>query len=306
MALKHIPIDSEVFLTYLRSQVKGQDPILKDLATSLQALESAQRPGRPMASFLFVGPHGVGKSELAKAVAEYLFEDKVFSFHCVELTGPSLKVLLVGAPVGYIGSERGGMLTRPVLENPRRLFCVDEIQCADPVVLDLFAQLMAEGQLIERGSDKIADFSQCILIFTSSSNADELKRIQQELTDYDQIVKAVEKQSAQSEFFRPLFEGGIDRVFPFRELDAKALAEIALLKFSKMAEKDFGITVEFISQQSILDLLVSNYQVTTLSVYGFEQFFYDLFADDLITAKENGARGVKLRVGTDGELSVLG
>jgi ATP-dependent Clp protease ATP-binding subunit ClpA len=286
MALKHIPIDSEVFLTYLRSQVKGQDPILKDLATSLQALESAQRPGRPMASFLFVGPHGVGKSELAKAVAKYLFEDEVFSFHCVELRGPSLKALLVGAPVGYIGSERGGMLTRPVLENPRRLFCVDEIQ------------------LIERGSDKIADFSQCILIFTSSSNADELKRIQQELTDYDQIVKAVEKQSAQSEFFRPLFEGGIDRVFPFRELDAKALAEIALLKFSKMAEKDFGITVEFISQQSILDLLVSNYQVTTLSVYGFEQFFYDLFADDLITAKENGARGVKLRVGTDGELSV--
>ena len=84
------------------------------------------------------------------------------------------------------------------------------------------------------------------------------------------------------------------------------MAEIALLKFSKMAEKDFGITVEFISQQSILDLLVSNYQVTTLSVYGFEKFFYDLFADDLITAKENGARGVKLRVGTDGELSVLG
>jgi hypothetical protein len=113
------------------------------------------------------------------------------------------------------------------------------------------------------------------------------------LTDYDQIVKAVEKQSAQSEFFRPLFEGGIDRVFPFRELDAKVLAEIALLKFSKMAEKDFGITVEFISQQLILDLLVSNYQVTTLSVYGFEQFFYDLFADDLITAKKNGARGVK-------------
>ena len=120
------------------------------------------------------------------------------------------------------------------------------------------------------------------------------------------LVDAVEKQSAQSEFFRPLFEGGIDRVFPFRELDAKALAEIALLKFSKMAEKDFGMTVEFISQQLILDLLVSKYQVTTLSVYGFEKFFYDLFADDLITAKENGARGVKLRVGTDGELSVLG
>ena len=109
--------------------------------------------------------------------------------------------------------------------------------CTIPVILDLFGRLLAEGHLTELGTDKIVDFSQCILIFTSGSNAVEVKRIQQEMTDYDEIVKVVEKQSAQSEFFRPLFEGGIDRVFPFRELDSRAFAEIGLGQFLKLANE---------------------------------------------------------------------
>ena len=328
MALRHPPIDSDAFLTYLRSRIKGQDPILKDLAISLQALESAQRPSRPMASFLFVGPHAVGKSELAKAVADFLFEGRLSYFHCAELNEPWSKARLIGAPVDYIGSEKGGALTRPVLENPRRLFCMEEIQRADPVILDLFGRLLAEGQLTELGSDKIVDFSQCILIFTSGSNAVEVGRIQQEMTDYDEIVKAVEKQcgfvwcrhswysrgakvclrsseSAKSEFFRPLFEGGIDRVFPLRELDSRAFAEIGLGQFLKLAD-ELGLSVEFIAYESLIDQLASKYQAQNTGIRQWIGTIRNRFYDDLIAAKENGARGVKLRVGTDGELSVLG
>ena len=305
MALRHFPIDSDAFLTYLRSRIKGQDPILKDLAISLRALESALRASRPMASFLFVGPYGVGKLELAKAVADFLFEGRLSYFHCAELNEPWSKARLIGARVDYIGSEKGGALTRPVLENPRRLFCMEEIQRADPVILDLFGRLLAEGHLTELGTDKIVDFSQCILIFTSGSNAVEVKRIQQEMTDYDEIVKVVEKQSAQSEFFRPLFEGGIDRVFPFRELDSRAFAEIGLGQFLKLAN-ELGLSVEFIAYESLIDQLASKYQAQNTGIHQWIGTIYNRFYDDLIGAKENGARGVKLRVGTDGELSVLG
>ena len=133
MALKHTPIDPEAFLTYLRSKIKGQDPVLKDLAISLQALESAQPPGRPMASFLFVGPFGVGKSALAKATADFLFEGRSSYFTGVELNVPWSKGQLIGWPAGGLGSEKGGTLTQPVLENPRHLFCIEEIQRAHPV-----------------------------------------------------------------------------------------------------------------------------------------------------------------------------
>jgi ATP-dependent Clp protease ATP-binding subunit ClpB len=306
MALKHTPIDSEALLTYLRSQVKGQDPILKDLAISLQALESAQRPGRPMASFLFVGQHAVGKSELAKAIADFLFEGRWSRFHGAELDGPESEGWLIGVPVGYIGSEKGGALTRPVLENPRRLFCIEEFQRVYPLTRDLFGRLLAEGQLKEWGSDKIADFSQSILIFSSGSIAVEIGRIQQEMTDYDQIVRAVEKQSAESEFFRPLFEGGIDRVFPFRELDSRAFAEIGLVRFQKLAN-ELGLSVEFIEYESLIDQLARKYQAQTKKgIYAWKGEIVDRFWADLDAAKKNGARGVKLRVGTDGELTVSG
>ena len=167
------------------------------------------------------------------------------------------------------------------------------------------SRLLAEGQLRELGSDKIADFSQSILIFTSRPSEVEVEPIQQEMTDYDQIIRAVEKQSAKSEFLRPLFEGGIDRVFPFRELDSRAFAEIGLTQFLKLANQ-LDLSVEFIGYESLIDQLARNYQAQKTSIYGWSATILDLFYDDLVAAKESGTRSVKLRVGTDGEFSILG
>lgn len=180
---------------------------------------------------------------------------------------------------------------------------MEEFQRAHPVTLDLFGRLLAEGQLREQGSDKIADFSQAVLIFTSASNAVGVERIQQEMTDYDEIVRAVEKQSAQSEFFRPLFEAGIDRVFPFRKLDSRAFAEIGLVRFLTLAN-ELGLSVEFIAYESLIDHLAWKYQGQKKGVHEWIDKILDRFYDDLIAAKESGTRSVKLRVGEDGELSV--
>jgi ATP-dependent Clp protease ATP-binding subunit ClpA len=180
---------------------------------------------------------------------------------------------------------------------------VEEFQRAHPVTLNLFGRLLAEGKLREQGSDKIADFSQAILIFTSASNAVEVERIQQEMTDYDEIGRAVEKHSAQSEFFRPLFEAGIDRVFPFRKLDSRAFAEIGLVQFLKVAN-ELGLSVEFITYESLIDHLARKYQFQKTGVHEWIRTIFDRYYDDLIAAKERGTRSVQLRAGEDGELSV--
>jgi hypothetical protein len=107
-------------------------------------------------------------------------------------------------------------------------------------------------------------------------------------------------------FSGPLFEGGIDRVFPFRELDSRAFAEIGLVRFQKLA-KELGLSVEFIEYESLIDQLARKYQAQTKKgIYAWKGEIVDRFWADLDAAKKNGARGVKLRVGTDGELTVSG
>jgi hypothetical protein len=123
------------------------------------------------------------------------------------------------------------------------------------------------------------------------------------MTDYDETGRAVEKQTAQSEFFRPLFEAGIDRVFPFRKLDSRAFAEIGLVRFLKLAD-ELGLSVELIAYESLTDHLARKYQAQKTGVHEWIGTIFDRFYDDLIAAKERGTRSVKLRVGEDGELSV--
>src|ERR1700683_3203201 len=120
-------VDEAALTAHLTSRVKGQDAVVADLAKLIRLQMGKAQKYRPICNLLFLGPTGTGKTELAKALAEYLYGDEkaMLRFDCSEFTGPEAKTRLIGIPTGYVGADSGGEPTRPVGSNPRRLILFD-------------------------------------------------------------------------------------------------------------------------------------------------------------------------------------
>lgn len=293
-------VDEHAFFDHLRSRVKGQDKILADVAKLLRLQLAKSASDRPVANLLFLGPTGTGKTELAKAMAEYLFGDEkaMVRFDCSEFTGGEAKTRLIGTPLGYVGSEMGGQLTRPVQANPRRLILFDEIEKAYKDVFDLFLQMMGEGRLTEQGSGKTANFTQSIIVLTSNAHADEIGKIQKEAVDYHEMVNAVKSHLADTKVFRPEILGRIDKVYVFEPLEGIVIAEIALLKLQKLA-REYRLQLDFVSPELLVKTLVAGQKVSRFGVRELDRIVFEMFASKLIDAREAGASRVRIEVDQD-------
>jgi ATP-dependent Clp protease ATP-binding subunit ClpB len=210
----------------LHQRVVGQDEAIEAVANALRrARTGLQDPNRPIGSFVFLGPTGVGKTELARALAEFMFDDEraMVRLDMSEYQERHTVARLIGAPPGYVGYEEGGQLTEAIRRRPYSVILLDEIEKAHNEVFDVLLQILDDGRLTD-GHGRTVDFRNAVLIMTSNLRSAAQMR----------------------EFFRPEFLNRIDEVVEFHQLTREQLAEIVELQLVRLRERlaDRGISLE--------------------------------------------------------------
>ncbi|NOG53171.1 MAG: ATP-dependent Clp protease ATP-binding subunit [Planctomycetes bacterium] len=298
-------IDEKEMMASLKGWVKGQDHVIDDLTRLIRLQWGKEKRKRPIANLLMLGPTGTGKTELCKAMANYLFEDEknMLLFDCSEFSGSEGKTRLIGTPTGYVGAESGGQLTRPVLNNPKRLIVFDEIEKAWSGIFDLFLQMMGDGRLTEQGSGRQADFTQSIIVLTSNAEHEAIGKIQNEIDDLQERADAVKKHLRDSKIFRPEMLGRFDRVYVFQPLEGIVIAEIAVLKMIKSAQA-YGLELEYVAPELVFDAMSKSDKLKEFGIRELERVIDEMLADGLLAARQIGAEKVKLVLDDEGTLVI--
>jgi ATP-dependent Clp protease ATP-binding subunit ClpB len=207
----------------LRRRVVGQDQALRVVADTIRrARAGIQDATRPLGSFIFLGPTGVGKTELARALAEFLFSDEraMVRLDMSEYMEKHTVSRLVGAPPGYVGYEEGGQLTEAVKRRPYSIVLLDEVEKAHPDVFNVLLQILDDGRLTD-GKGRTVDFRNTIIIMTSNLGSTLIKEFSQNYETMEHEVKKILESS-----FRPEFLNRIDEIVIFRSLDKTTLLKI--------------------------------------------------------------------------------
>jgi ATP-dependent Clp protease ATP-binding subunit ClpC len=218
----------------IRSRIIGQDEAVERMVRAIQRNRAGLKdPNKPIGTFIFLGPTGVGKTQLAKVVSEYLFDsiDNLVRIDMSEYMEKFAVSRLIGAPPGYIGYEEGGQLTERVRRKPYCVVLLDEIEKAHPDIFNLLLQLFDEGRLTDSNGRQV-DFRNTVLIMTSNIGSRELKEFGQGVGFANATKRNVEEnsrdiiQKALGKTFNPEFLNRVDEQILFRPLDQKDLFKI--------------------------------------------------------------------------------
>ena len=240
--------------TTLSERVIGQREAVKAVSDAIRRSRAGLAdPSRPNGSFLFLGPTGVGKTELTKALAHFLFdtEDAMIRIDMSEFMEKHSVARLVGAPPGYVGYEQGGYLTEAVRRRPYSVILLDEIEKAHPDVFNILLQVLDDGRLTD-GQGRTVDFRNCVIVMTSNLGSTEIQAHAGE-QHYDEIKQAVMEQV--SHHFRPEFINRIDESVVFHPLTQEQIRAIAQIQLqaltARLQEREIGIKIS----DAAMDLL---------------------------------------------------
>ncbi|WP_322528586.1 ATP-dependent chaperone ClpB [Salinicola sp. LHM] len=248
----------------LHERVIGQDEAVRAVANAVRRSRAGlSDPNRPNGSFLFLGPTGVGKTELCKSLANFLFdtEESMVRIDMSEFMEKHSVARLIGAPPGYVGYEEGGYLTEAVRRKPYSVLLLDEVEKAHPDVFNILLQVLEDGRLTD-GQGRTVDFRNTVIVMTSNLGSDVIQRMGGDDSDYSAMRDAV--MTVVGNHFRPELINRIDEVVVFHALGQEQIQAIASIQLdrlrSRLAERD-------------LKLAISDEAMAQLAVVGFDPVF---------------------------------
>jgi ATP-dependent Clp protease ATP-binding subunit ClpC len=250
----------------LHQRVVGQDEAVEKVADTIRrARVGLSEPDRPLGSFLFLGPTGVGKTELVKALSERLFatEDALVRIDMSEYREPHTVARLIGSPPGYVGYGDGGQLTEPVRRRPYSVVLLDEIEKAHPEVWNVLLQLLDDGRLTD-GEGRTVDFTNAVIVMTSNLGAGRAKRsigftAGEAAPASDRMAEAVKSA------FLPEFLNRIDEVVTFDALGEDQVQQIGRMIVDRVADR--------LGTERRIELEVDDALVARLAADGFDEEF---------------------------------
>ncbi|MDR3055805.1 MAG: ATP-dependent chaperone ClpB [Zoogloeaceae bacterium] len=246
----------------LHKRVVGQDEAVRLVADAIRRSRAGlSDPNRPYGSFLFLGPTGVGKTELCKALAEFMFdsEDHMIRVDMSEFMEKHSVSRLIGAPPGYVGYEEGGALTEAVRRKPYSVILLDEVEKAHPDVFNVLLQVLDDGRMTD-GQGRTVDFKNTVIVMTSNLGS---QMIQQMAGDDYQVVKLAVMGEVKT-YFRPEFINRIDEAIVFHALDETHIQEIARIQLGYLEKR---------VAQLEMTLAVEDSALTELAKAGFDPIF---------------------------------
>lgn len=220
--------------SYLKRRVVGQDQAINSIAEAVvESRSGINEAGQPIGSFFFLGPTGTGKTELAKTIAEFLFDDEksMIRFDMSEFKEEHSAALLYGAPPGYVGYQEGGLLVTKIRQQPYSVVLFDEIEKAHSSVYDVFLQIMDEGQIHDKLGRK-GDFSNAIIIFTSNIGSEWIAEQFRE----GRIPESKELIDIMAGNFRPEFLGRLTEIIPFGPISKDVVGMIFNIQLNKLRQ----------------------------------------------------------------------
>ena len=297
-------IDVLTYGPWVKQNLRGHDVVVDQILTTLQEELSLAGPGKNLGAFLLVGPTGTGKTFLAHLIAQVVYPDSPPVFLRMNQYKHADDVFtLIGAPPGRPGFELGGSLTRPVMENPRRVVILDELEKAHPDLHHCLYDILDTASCREKSSGKMVDFSGCVFFATCNAGAEILRGVYERTAEPAARLGQARNVLAEAAGFEKSFLARWHRIELMDELPLLQVAEVACLQLAKHW-RGFGIEVNYTSPELILEAVEKNAEFQQYGVRQLGAFLKTKTNAAIVQARAANVKQVRLLAGEDGQLVV--